>query len=182
MRRREFMLLIGGAAAWPVAVRAQQSERLRRIGVLMNTTADADQQANVATFRQALQQLGWADGRNVRIDVRWAGGQPSEIRRHANELVALAPDVILATGNASMPPLLQATHTVPIVFNNVADPVGAGYVDSMARPDGNATGFIQFDYTLSGKWLELLKQIAPHVTRVAILRDPALAAGRANSP
>jgi len=177
MRRREFMLLIGGAAAWPVAVRAQQSERLRRIGVLMNTTADADQQANVATFRQALQQLGWADGRNVRIDVRWAGGQPSEIRRHANELVALAPDVILATGNASMPPLLQATHTVPIVFNNVADPVGAGYVDSMARPDGNATGFIQFDYTLSGKWLELLKQIAPHVTRVAILRDPALAAG-----
>ena len=113
----------------------------------------------------------WTDGRNVRIDVRWAGGQASEIRRHANELVALAPDVILATGNAGMPPLLQATHTVPIVFNNVADPVGAGYADSMARPDGNATGFIQFDYTLSGKWLELLKQIAPHVTRVAILRD-----------
>jgi ABC-type uncharacterized transport system substrate-binding protein len=140
MRRREFISLIGGAAAWPVAVRAQQPERVRRIGVLMNTTADADQQANVATFRQALQQLGWTDGRNVRIEIRWAGGQASEIRRHANELVALAP--ILATGNASMPPLLQATHTVPIVFNNVADPVGAGYVDSMARPDGNATGFI----------------------------------------
>ena len=178
MRRREFIGLLGSAAAaWPVVVRAQQPERVRRIGVLMNTTADPDQQANVATFRQALQQLGWTDGRNVRIDVRWAGGQASEIRRHANELVALAPDVILATGNAGMPPLLQATHTVPIVFNNVADPVGAGYVDSMARPDGNATGFIQFDYTLSGKWLELLKQIAPHVTRVAILRDPALAAG-----
>ncbi|MGA7344300.1 MAG: ABC transporter substrate-binding protein [Pseudolabrys sp.] len=178
MRRREFISLLGSAAAaWPVVVRAQQPERVRRIGVLMNTTADPDQQANVATFRQALQQLGWTDGRNVRIDVRWAGGQASEIRRHANELVALAPDVILATGNAGMPPLLQATHTVPIVFNNVADPVGAGYVDSMARPDGNATGFIQFDYTLSGKWLELLKQIAPHVTRVAILRDPALAAG-----
>jgi putative ABC transport system substrate-binding protein len=177
MRRRDFISLIGGAATWPVAVRAQQPERVRRIGVLMNTTADADQQANVTTFRQALQQLGWTDGHNVRIDVRWAGGQASEIRRHANELVALAPDVILATGNASMPPLLQATHTVPIVFNSVADPVGAGYVDSMARPEGNATGFIQFDYTLSGKWLELLKQIAPHVMRVAILRDPALAAG-----
>jgi putative ABC transport system substrate-binding protein len=177
MRRREFISLIGGAAAWPVAVRAQQPERVRRIGVLMNTTADADQQANLATFRQALQQLGWTDGHNVRIDVRWAGGQASEIRRHANELVALAPDVILATGNASMSPLLQATHTVPIVFNNVADPVGAGYVDSMARPDGNATGFIQFEYTLSGKWLELLKQITPQVTRVAILRDPTLAAG-----
>jgi putative ABC transport system substrate-binding protein len=139
-----------------VAAWAQQPKRVRRIGVLMNTTADPDQLANVATFRQALQQLGWTDGRNVRIDVRWAGGQASEIRRHANELVALAPDVILATGNAGMPPLLQATHTVPIVFNNVADPVGAGYADSMARPDGNATGFIQFDYTLSGKWLELL--------------------------
>ena len=178
MRRREFIGLLGGAAAaWPVVVQAQQPERVRRIGVLMNTTADADQQANIATFRQALQQLGWIHGRNVRIDVRWAGGEASEIRRHANELVALAPDVIVATGNAGMPPLLQATHTVPIVFNNVADPVGAGYVESMARPDGNATGFIQFEYTLSGKWLELLKQIAPHVTRAAILRDPALAAG-----
>src|SRR5262245_35832865 len=123
MRRRDFIKVIGGAAAtWPVAVRAQQPERVRRIGVLLNTTANADQQANVTTFRQALQQLGWTDGRNVRIDVRWAGGQASEIRRHANELVALAPDVILATGNASMPPLPRATHTLPIVVNAGADP------------------------------------------------------------
>ena len=178
MRRREFIGLLGSAAAaWPVVARAQQPEHVRRIGVLMMTTVDTDQQANVATFKQALQQLGWTDGRNVRIEVRWAGGEPREIRRHANELVALAPDVIVATGNAGMSPLLQATHTVPIVFNNVADPVGAGFVDSMARPDGNATGFIQFEYTLSGKWLELLKQIAPHVTRAAILRDPSLTAG-----
>ena len=178
MRRREFIALLGSAVAvWPVVARAQQPEHVRRIGVLMMTTVDTDQQANVATFKQALQQLGWTDGRNVRIEVRWAGGEPREIRRHANELVALAPDVIVATGNAGMSPLLQATHTVPIVFNNVADPVGAGFVDSMARPDGNATGFIQFEYTLSGKWLELLKQIAPHVTRAAILRDPSLTAG-----
>jgi putative ABC transport system substrate-binding protein len=128
-------------------------------------------------FVQALQQLGWIDGRNVRIEVRWAGGEAREIRRHANELVALAPDVIVATGNSSMPPLLQATQTVPIVFNNVADPVGSGFVDSLARPGGNVTGFIQFEYSLSGKWLELLKQIAPGVTRVAVLRDPAIPAG-----
>ena len=176
MRRREFISLVGATVAWPLVARAQ-SERVRRVGVLMNTNADAEQQANVATLRLALQQLGWADGRNVRLEVRWAGGEGREIRRHANELVALAPDVIVATGNAAMPPLLQATHAVPIVFNNVADPVGAGFVDSMARPDGNATGFIQFDYTLSGKWLELLKQIAPHVTRAAVLRDPGFAAG-----
>ena len=178
MRRREFIGLIGGAAAlWPVVARAQQSERVRRIGVLMNTTADADQQAGITSFRQTLERLGWTDGRNVQIEVRWAGGEASEIRRHANELVALAPDVIVATGNAGMSPLLQATHTVPIVFNNVADPVGAGYVESLSRPEGNATGFIQFEYTLSGKWLELLKQIAPHMMRAAILRDPSLAAG-----
>ena len=178
MRRREFIRIIAGSAAvLPLATFAQQPEHVRRIGVLMMTTVDTDQQANVATFRQALQQLGWTDGRNVRIEVRWAGGEPREIRRHANELVALAPDVIVATGNAGMSPLLQATRTVPIVFNNVADPVGAGFVDSMARPEGNATGFIQFEYTLSGKWLELLKQIAPHVTRAAILRDPSLTAG-----
>jgi putative ABC transport system substrate-binding protein len=178
MRRREFIGLIGGAAAvWPVVARAQQPEHVRRIGVLMNTTADADQQAGVASFRQTLERLGWTDGRNVRIEVRWAGGEAGEIRRHANELVALAPDVIVATGNAGMSPLLQATQTVPIVFNNVADPVGAGFVESLSRPEGNATGFIQFEYTLSGKWLELLKQIAPHVMRAAILRDPSLAAG-----
>jgi putative ABC transport system substrate-binding protein len=178
MRRREFITLLGGAAAWPVAARAQQPERMRRIAVLFNVTADdPGQQNNLVAFEQALQQLGWTDGRNVRIEVRWAGGELREIRRHANELVALAPDVILATGNSSMPPLLQATHTVPIVFNNVADPVGSGFVDSLARPGGNVTGFLQFEYSLSGKWLELLKQIAPGVTRAAVLRDPAIPAG-----
>ena len=137
--------------SWPLAARAQQDQRVRRIGVLMMTGVDTEQQANVATFRQALEQLGWTDGRNVRIEIRWGGGKPREIRRHANELVALAPDVIVATGNAGMSPLLQATQTVPIVFNNVADPVGAGFVDSMARPDGNATGFIQFEYSVERK-------------------------------
>jgi putative ABC transport system substrate-binding protein len=171
MQRREFITLIGGAAMWPLAARAQQDQRVRRIGVLMMTGVDTEQQANVATFRQALEQLGWTDGRNVRIEIRWGGGKPREIRRHANELVALAPDVIVATGNAGMSPLLQATQTVPIVFNNVADPVGAGFVDSIARPDGNATGFIQFEYTLSGKWLNCL-QIAPHVTRAAVFAIP----------
>ena len=177
MRRREFITLIGGAAAWPLAARAQQADRMRRIGVLMNTTANAEQQTNLAAFLQGLQQLGWTDGRNVRIDTRWAGGDALEIRRHAGELAALAPDVILTTGTAGMGPLLQATHTIPIVFNNVADPVGAGFVDTLARPGRNATGFIQFEYTLSGKWLELIKQIAPGVTRVAVLRDPAITSG-----
>jgi putative tryptophan/tyrosine transport system substrate-binding protein len=171
MRRREFIALLGGAAAWPVRAFAQQGERIRRIGVLMNTSPDEDQQASVAAFLEVLQRLGW-DGRNMRVDLRWAGGTTAEIRRHAAELAALAPDVILATGTAAMGPLLQATRTVPIVFNNVADPVGAGFVDTLARPGGNATGFVQFEYTLSGKWLELLKEIAPNVTRVAVLRDP----------
>jgi len=178
MRRREFVTLLGGAATWPVAARAQQSgERMRRIGILMNTAASKDQQANVATFVQVLQQLGWIEGRNLQIDIRWAGGDPAEIRTHAEGLVARDPDVILVTGNAGMLPLLRATRTVPIIFNNVADPVGAGYVDTMARPGGNATGFIQFEYSLSGKWPGLLKEIAPNVTRVAVLRDAALAAG-----
>jgi putative ABC transport system substrate-binding protein len=177
VKRREFVALIGGAAAWPLAARAQQADRMRRIGVLMNTTANAEQQTNLAAFLQGLQQLGWTDGRNVRIDTRWAGGDALEIRRHAGELAALAPDVILTTGTAGMGPLLQATHTIPIVFNNVADPVGAGFVDTLARPGRNATGFIQFEYTLSGKWLELIKQIAPGVTRVAVLRDPAITSG-----
>jgi putative ABC transport system substrate-binding protein len=178
LKRREFVTLLAGAAvAWPLAARAQQTERVRQIGVLMNTSAEQDQRASVAEFLQVLQQLGWADGRNVRVDVRWAGGTAPEIRRHAEDLVALAPDVIVATGNASMGPLLQATRTVPIVFNNVADPVGAGYVDSLAQPGSNVTGFLQFEYTLSGKWLELLKQIAPGVTRAAVLRDPAITAG-----
>jgi putative ABC transport system substrate-binding protein len=153
VRRREFITLIGGAAvAWPLAARAQQPERVRRIGVLMSVSADdPDQQNGVAAFVQALQQLGWTDGRNVRIDIRWPAGDANLFRKYAAELVALAPDVIAAAGNAAMGPLLQATRTVPIVFNNVADPVGAGFVESMALPGGNATGFLQFEYSLSGK-------------------------------
>jgi putative ABC transport system substrate-binding protein len=178
VKRREFITLLGGTAAtWPLAARAQQVERMRRIGVLMNTEENPDQQSSLAAFLQGLQQLGWTDGRNVRIDTRWGGGDASSIRRNAEDMVALAPDVIVATGNASMGPLLQATRTVPIIFNNVADPVGAGFVDSLARPGGNVTGFLQFEYSLSGKWLELLKQIAPQVTRAAVLRDPAITAG-----
>jgi putative ABC transport system substrate-binding protein len=179
MKRREFIGLIAGAAvAWPRAARAQQPERVRRIGVLMNyTTTDTVTKANLSAFLQALEQLGWTDDRNVRIELRSAAGVESEIRKYVAELVALAPDVIFATGTSAMGPLLQATRTVPIVFVNVTDPVGAGYVDSMARPGGNVTGFVPFEYSLSGKWLELLKQIAPAVTRVAVLRDPAITAG-----
>jgi putative ABC transport system substrate-binding protein len=144
----------------------------------MNVAADdPDAQGNVTAFLQTLQQLGWAEGRNVRIDIRWAGGDVTEVRRHAADLIALAPDIIVNTGNAAMPPLLQMTSTVPIVFAQVADPVGAGYIDSMARPGGNTTGFLQFEYSLSGKWPDLLKQIAPGVTRVAVLRDPNIPAG-----
>jgi putative tryptophan/tyrosine transport system substrate-binding protein len=175
MKRREFITLIGGAAAaWPLAARAQQGERMRRIGVLMSTTADDPVgQARRAAFLQGLQQSGWTEDRNVRIDYRWAAAGPDRFRTYAAELVALAPDVILATGAPSVAALLQATRTVPIVFAIVADPVGAGYVDSLARPGGNATGFAALEYGLGGKWLELLKQIAPSVTRAAILRDPA---------
>ena len=162
----------------PLAARAQQVEGVRRIGVLMNTSAkDTNSVANLADFTQALQQLGWTAGKNIRIDTRWAEGSASEIRKHAAELVALAPDVIFSTGTAGMGPLLQATHAVPIVFVNVADPVGAGFVERMARPGGNVTGFVQFEYSLSAKWLELLKQIAPSVTRVAVLRDAAITSG-----
>src|SRR5450631_1981226 len=179
MRRREFIRLLGGAAAaWPLAALAQQPDRMLLVVVLMNTAADdQDQQASVAAFLQALQQLGWTEGRNVRVDIRWAEGQARKVSKNVDELIALAPDVVVVTGNASMEPLLKATRTVPIVFNNITDPVGAGYVESMAQPGGNATGFIQFEYTLSGKWLELLKQIAPHVTRAAVLRDPTITAG-----
>ena len=176
MRRREFVKLIAsGAAAWPRVARAQ-SERVRRIGVLMPVD-DPDNRASYAAFVEALQQLGWTDGRNVQIETRWAGSRTSDIRRHATDLVALAPEVIATIGTASIESLLQATHTVPIVFGGVADPVGAGFIESMARPGGNATGFVVFEYTLSGKWLELLKEIAPSVTRAAVLRDPALTAG-----
>jgi ABC-type uncharacterized transport system substrate-binding protein len=178
MRRREFITLLGGAVALPLAARAQESERMRRIGVLMPGTADnAEYQARMAAFLQGLQQLGWSDGRNVRIDIRWAAGDANLIRKYTAELIALAPDVILAPGTTSLGPLLQATRTVPIVFTTLLDPVGAGFVDSLARPGGNATGFIAFEYGLSGKWLELLKQIAPNLTRMVSLRDPATAAG-----
>src|SRR6266498_1599873 len=179
LKRREFITLLGGAAAWPLTARAQQGERMRRIGVLTGGPRpdDQDAQANIAAFLEVLQQLGWADGRNMRIDYRWGLGQADTIRKQASELAALAPDVILSSGTASLAPLLQATRTVPIVFVNVADPVGAGFVDSLSRPGGNTTGFMQFEYSLSGKWLELLKQIAPGVTRAAVLRDAALTSG-----
>jgi putative ABC transport system substrate-binding protein len=179
MQRREFITLIGGVAvAWPLAARAQQPERMRLIGVLTGLAADdPDAQARYAAFVKGLQQLGWTDGRNVRIDTRWGWGDADNIRKHAAELAALLPDVILGSGSASVGSLLQATRTVPIVFVIVPDPVGSGFVDSLARPGGNATGFMQFEYSLSGKWLELLKQIAPGVTRAAVLRDPAITAG-----
>ena len=179
MKRREFIRLAGGAAiAWPLAARAQQGERMRRVGVLLGLVAnDPEGQAGLATFQRALQQLGWIEGRNLRIDIRWGGGSADDVRKYAAELVALAPDVILATASFSTGPLLQASRSVPIVFTNVPDPVGAGFVDSLARPGGNATGFLQFEYGMSGKWLELLKEVAPGVTRVAVLRDPALPAG-----
>jgi putative tryptophan/tyrosine transport system substrate-binding protein len=177
VRRREFITLLGGAMAWPLAARAQQGERVRRIGVLMYLPADDPEgQARIAAFLQALQQLGWSDGRNLQIDTRWATA--SDIRKHASELVALAPDVLVAgTGTAAVAPLLDETRTVPIVFVTVIDPVGAGFVTSLAQPGGNATGFTIYEYGMSGKWLELLREIAPRVTRAAILRDPAVASG-----
>ena len=179
MRRREFITLVSGAAAaWPLAARAQQGERMRRIGVLVGAAADdPDAQARHTAFLQGLQQLGWTDGRNVRIDARWAAGNAANTRKYAAELVALTPDVILAVGASSVGLLLQATRTVPIVFAIVPDPVGAGFVASLAQPGGNATGFMQFEYSLCGKWLELLKEIAPGVTRAAVVRDPAITAG-----
>jgi putative ABC transport system substrate-binding protein len=181
MKRREFITLLGGAVAvWPIAARAQQADRIRRIGVLMPATADdAVFQARVAAFHRGLALSGWTIGRNVRIDTRWATADADSIRRHAAELVALAPDVILAFGAATVGPLLQATRTVPIVFPIVGDPVGAGFVESLARPGGNATGFMAFEYSLSGKYLELLKEIAPSLTRVAVIRDAAIPTGPA---
>jgi putative ABC transport system substrate-binding protein len=179
LRRREFITLLGAAAATcPLAARAQQPERMRRIGVLMGPAADdPDGQARVAALLQGLQELGWAVGRNARVDIRWAAGNADDSRRYAAELVALASDVIVANGSMSMVPLLQATRSVPIVFVVVPDPVGAGNVDSLARPGGNATGFMSFEYGMGAKWLELLKQVAPGVTRVAVIRDPAITAG-----
>ena len=178
MKRRQFIALLGGAAAWPIAARAQQGGRMRRVGVLQNLASDDPaEQARLMAFGQGLQELGWTIGQNVRIENRWSAGDPDRIRRNTEEMVALAPDVILASGNAGVAPLLQATRTVPVVFVIVPDPVGAGFVDSLARPGGNATGFIAYEYGLSGKWLEVLKEIAPGVTRAAVIRDPALASG-----
>jgi putative ABC transport system substrate-binding protein len=179
IKRREFITLAGGAAAaWPIAARAQQVERMRRIGVLMTLAADDPESSRRLTaFVQGLQQLGWTDGRNVRIDTRWGAGDPDRFRRYTAELVALASDAIFAFGGSGVGPLLQATRTVPIVFAQVTDPFGAGFVENLARPGGNATGFTQFEHGISCKWLELLKEIAPGVTRAAVLRDPAIASG-----
>ena len=179
MRRREFIALLSGTAAWPIAAHAQPGERMRRIGVLLPADADdAIFQARMAAFLGGLQQLGWTDRRNVRIDTRWAVGD-ADLRKYAGELVALGPDVVVAFGSNAVPPLRQATRTIPIVFALVADPVGAGYVESLAQPGGNVTGFASFEYAIGGKWLELLKEIAPRTTRVAVLRDSAIAAGPA---
>jgi putative ABC transport system substrate-binding protein len=179
LRRREFIAFLGGAsAAWPLNVRAQQPDRVRHVGVITGVAAsDPNIQARYAAFVERLLQLGWTDGRNVRIDHRGGGGDPERLRRYVAELVALAPDVIVCTGGPAKEALLQATRTLPVVFALVHDPVGSGFVDSLSRPGRNATGFMQFEYSLSGKWLELLKQIAPDVTRAAILRDPAITAG-----
>ncbi len=180
MNRRAAITLLGGAAAWPLAARAQQPERMRRIGVLIGSAGDADDtdvQVRLGAFRTALQQLGWIEGVNVRIELRPGAGDADRIRRLATELVALAPDVILASGTATVGALHQATRSLPIVLVNVTDPVGAGFVDSLARPGGNITGFLTFEYSLAGKWLELLKQIAPGVTRVAVIRDAGISAG-----
>src|SRR5215472_6940175 len=177
--RREFITLLGGAAAvWPFAARAQQGERMRRIGVLMNVAAaDPEGQAQVAAFLQALQQLGWTEGRTVRIETRWGENDVELDRRYATELLAFAPDVLLASSTLSVAALRRVTRTSPIVFAGVSDPVGAGFVDTLARPGGNVTGFMIFEYSLSGKWLELLKEIAPRLMRAAVLRDSANPAG-----
>jgi putative ABC transport system substrate-binding protein len=179
MRRREFITLVGGAAAaWPLAARAQQSRRMRRVAALMPYTANDPQSQNRnAAFLQGLQQLGWIVGENLQIDYRWSEGNEDDTRKFAAELVALAPDVIFTSGSAGIGPLRRATRTVPIVFVLVPDPVGAGFVDSLARPGGNITGFTQFDYGIGAKWLEVLKEIAPSTTRAAIIRDPAITAG-----
>jgi putative tryptophan/tyrosine transport system substrate-binding protein len=182
MNRREFISLLGGAAAapsvlWPLAVRAQPGERMRRIGVLMNTGADEpESQARLAAFMQGLQELGWAVGHNMRIDYRWSTGDAARLRKDATELVVLGPEVVLAGVGATTQMLQQASRTVPIVMAQGIDPVGNGYVESLARPGGNITGFFQFEYSLAGKWMELLKEVAPGITRVGVLREPGPAA------
>ena len=179
MRRRDFIkLIVGSAAGWPLGALAQQPERTRRIGVLMSTSADDKEgQARLNAFVQSLRELGWIDGHNARIDIRWGAGDVERIRKYVAELVALTPDVMLVSGGSLVGHLLQATRTVPVVFTQTPDPVGAGFVDTLARPGGNATGFSNFDYNISGKWLELLKQIAPGMTRVAVIRDPGTPQG-----
>jgi putative ABC transport system substrate-binding protein len=177
MKRREFIGLLGAATALPLTAGAQQPAQMRRIGVLMGAAVQTDQQAGVTVFKEILHQLGWIDGRNVRLEVRWAGGDPVKARKDAEELVALPADVIMATGQLPLQTLLQATRSVPIVFDGIVDPVGSDFIDSLARPGGNATGFVLFEYALAGKWVELLKQIAPTVTRVAVLRDSVTASG-----
>ena len=179
MKRREFITLLGGAAAaWPLAARAQQRERMRRIGLLLNLGSDDQEgQTRNAAFLQALQELGWTVGRNLRIDYRWGAGNAELYRKHAADLVALAPDIILTNGTSTIGPVLQTTRTVPIVFVNVTDPVAGGFVESLARPGGNATGFASAEYGMAGKWLELLKQIAPHVKHAAVIRNPRVASG-----
>ena len=177
MRRREFLGLLGSAVAWPMVARAQQREAMRRIGVLTGGFGP-DSQARLEAFLKALAQLGWIEGKNVRLEIRRGGGDADAIRRYATELAALSPDVIMAVGGTATGRLLQATRTVPIVFAIVPDPVGSGFVASLSRPGGNATGFLQFEYSLSGKWLELLKEIRPGLTQVAVLRDSTVPAGR----
>ena len=179
MNRRKFSILLGGAAvAWPLAARAQQREPIRRIGVLTYLAADdPDLPPRVAAFSQGLQELGWIDGRNVRIEYRWGAGNTERYRDYAAELISLAPDVILVSSGSALAAVQKATRTVPIVFVNVSDPVGAGYVASLARPGANTTGFTLFEYSISGKWLELLKQLAPSVTRAAVIRDPSITSG-----
>ena len=179
MRRRDFIAHFGGAAvAWPLAARGQQAERVRRIGVLMHVTEDsAVGQARLTAFVKGLNELGWVEGRNLRLDIRWGPDDPDRYCRHAAELLAIKPDILVALTSFTLAPLLRATRSVPIVFIGVIDPVGAGFVSSLAKPGGNATGFIAFEYTIGAKWLELLKEIAPHVTRAAILRDASTASG-----
>ena len=177
MRRREFITLLGGtAAAWPLVASAQQDQKVRRIGILTSLD-EAESKIRTDPFLKELPRLGWSDGRNIRIDMRVAGGDADTLRKYAPELVALAPDVLVAFGSATTDYLLQATRTVPIVFTIVTDPLGSGFVNNLARPGGNATGFMLFEYSLSGKWLDLLRQIAPDMKRVAVIRDPSIGAG-----
>jgi putative tryptophan/tyrosine transport system substrate-binding protein len=178
MKRRDFITLVGGAATWPLAARAQQPDAKRRIGIFMNfAAADAQSEVRVSSFLHGMQELGWTVGRNIEIDYRWSTGDPNSTRKDAAELIALKPDVILASASATLGMLQQLTHTVPIVFVGVIDPVGAGFVETLSRPGGNITGFTPFEYGTSGKWPELLKEIAPDVTRAAVLRDPRVASG-----